>query len=499
MSAREVSEQLPGSVREEIASLHTDISALEKTLSNLSGPLSNKVQEAAKAASSAAGSSASVLASLASLADSLSQQQQQLPLLLQTSPLGSVSAYRKDIVPSALPRSAYMRRLAPTDDRISGSRKLLTLGIPTLYRNTTGASYLVKCLQSLTDNLSPEDRGHVSFLIMLSDKEEDRANKVLAALKNKFQEHIRSGLFEIVRPRHEMYPEFKDVRHAFQDSKKRVTWRQRQCVDYGVLMAYAFERADYYLQLEDDVITTKGYVPAMMGFLKAQTAPWVMLEFSLVGFIGKMFADEALPRLSSLFWMFYEDQPVDFLLRYFVALSGLGDARVVRQPTLFEHIGVESSLEGKEQKLKDEFFADDSEQKVHHGRNPPAVVSTTIDTFGNFVPENAYSGAPGPFWGRAPREGDTFTIKFKTPSPLTKIVIETGNSKGAKRGENDHLRHGELQVETPSAPGQFNTIGRFEHGRIEVLVDVEDDISAVRILVTKAQTAWLYLREIAIW
>lgn len=56
---------------------------------------------------------------------------------------------------------------------------------------------------------------------------------------------------------------------------------------------------------------------------------------------------------SSLPQVFFEDHPVDFLLRWFVALSGLDHTKGnLRKPTLFQHHGLYSSLKGKQQPLK---------------------------------------------------------------------------------------------------------------------------------------------------
>jgi|AntRauMFilla1563_2_1112583.scaffolds.fasta_scaffold458612_1 hypothetical protein len=55
----------------------------------------------------------------------------------------------------------------------------------------------------------------------------------------------------------------------------------------------------------------------------------------------------------SITQVFFEDHPVDFLLRWFVALSGLDHTKGnLRKPTLFQHHGLYSSLKGKQQPLK---------------------------------------------------------------------------------------------------------------------------------------------------
>lgn len=43
---------------------------------------------------------------------------------------------------------------------------------------------------------------------------------------------------------------------------------------------------------------------------------WAVLEFSELGFIGKLFRATDLPKLSKFMMTFYEEQPVDWLIRF---------------------------------------------------------------------------------------------------------------------------------------------------------------------------------------
>lgn len=57
--------------------------------------------------------------------------------------------------------------------------------------------------------------------------------------------------------------------------------------------------------------------------------------------------------------------------------------------------------------------------------NPSADVVTTIRQYKSFVPELAYSSAPGMFWG-IPRSKDTFDVVFPQPLQLARLFITTG-------------------------------------------------------------------------
>jgi len=72
--------------------------------------------------------------------------------------------------------------------------------------------------------------------------------------------------------------------------EERVRWRAKQVVDYAALFAFSAGQSEYYLQLEDDVLCAPGYVSDIRQFIeKHQRTVWAMLEFSELGFIGKLF------------------------------------------------------------------------------------------------------------------------------------------------------------------------------------------------------------------
>lgn len=92
-------------------------------------------------------------------------------------------------------------------------------------------------------------------------------------------------------------------------------WRTKQNLDYVYLMMYAQSKGAYYLQLEDDVITKPNYVAVMKDFISKQyqqTEQWLMIEFSSLGFIGKLFRTSDLPVMIDFILLFYKDKPVDW-------------------------------------------------------------------------------------------------------------------------------------------------------------------------------------------
>ena len=59
--------------------------------------------------------------------------------------------------------------------------------------------------------------------------------------------------------------------------------------DYAALFAFAAGQSQYYLQLEDDVKCAAGFVTEIRRYIEQQRSLWAMLEFSELGFIGKLF------------------------------------------------------------------------------------------------------------------------------------------------------------------------------------------------------------------
>lgn len=72
------------------------------------------------------------------------------------------------------------------------------------------------------------------------------------------------------------------------------------------------------MQLEDDLITKPGYITKVHKFIAERALkPWFMLEFSSLGFIGKLFRTSDLPLLIQFIMLFYREKPVDWLLDSF--------------------------------------------------------------------------------------------------------------------------------------------------------------------------------------
>ena len=100
---------------------------------------------------------------------------------------------------------------------------------------------------------------------------------------------MESGLLEIIAPPASFYPKLDELRVTLNDPLERVKWRTKQNLDYAFLMMYAQTRGTYYVQLEDDILTTKGYITKMVKFALTKSTKkvdWFILDFCQLGFIG---------------------------------------------------------------------------------------------------------------------------------------------------------------------------------------------------------------------
>ncbi|PNJ83788.1 MGAT4D isoform 9, partial [Pongo abelii] len=79
---------------------------------------------------------------------------------------------------------------------------------------------------------------------------------------------------------------------------------------------------------------------------------WFFIEFSMLGFIGKLFRSEDLTQFVRFFLMFYKEKPVDWLLNDIFqgdCMKRKKQIRIRYKPSLFRHVGIHSSFPGKEQ------------------------------------------------------------------------------------------------------------------------------------------------------
>uniref|UniRef100_A0A8C2EGH0 Alpha-1,3-mannosyl-glycoprotein 4-beta-N-acetylglucosaminyltransferase B n=1 Tax=Cyprinus carpio TaxID=7962 RepID=A0A8C2EGH0_CYPCA len=383
----------------------------------------------------------------------------------------------------------------------------IVMGVPSVKREVH--SYLTDTLSSLMSELK-----YGKFVLTYS-------------VCFRFPGEIQSGLLEIISPSIHFYPDFSHLKESFGDPKERVRWRTKQNLDYCFLMMYAQTKGTYYVQLEDDIVARPNYFTTMKNFaLQQPSEEWMILEFSQLGFIGKMFKSLDLPLIVEFMLMFYKDKPIDWLLDHIMWVKVCNpekdakhcdrqkaNLRIRFKPSLFKHVGTHSSLAGKIQKLKDKDFG---KQTLHKGHaNPLAEVTTSLKTYQHFTLEKAYLGEDF-FWAFTPVAGDFIRIRFFTPVRVERYFFRSGNIEhpGDKlfnttvevlpfdniQSEKEALKEG--REKTPKyqrTEDGFVRIGKFDNGIAEGEVDASfGPLEALRLSVRTDSPVWVILSEIFI-
>lgn len=166
----------------------------------------------------------------------------------------------------------------------------IVLGIPTVKREKQ--SYLVETVDNLIANMDEEEQNDTMIVIFVGESDLDYVSNVANSINTRFPTSIESGFIEIISPAASYYPDMAKLRLTLNDSTERVKWRSKQNLDFVYLMAYAQPKGAFYVQLEDDILTKKGFITIMKKFALEKTArkeqiQWFVLDFCQLGFIGK--------------------------------------------------------------------------------------------------------------------------------------------------------------------------------------------------------------------
>ncbi|KAM5229845.1 alpha-1,3-mannosyl-glycoprotein 4-beta-N-acetylglucosaminyltransferase-like protein MGAT4D [Hipposideros larvatus] len=240
-------------------------------------------------------------------------------------------------------------------DVIIGKEKTgvsLALGISTVWRGNH--SYLKHTLTSLVSRMSLSEEKDSVMIVSVADSHEDYLKSVVEMITKKFKRQLNSGSLEVISIPAFFYPDMSHAKQSTKDSQKLESWRIKQVLDFCFLMLYAQPKAMYYLQLQDDIIAKKMYFKKITDFVRNITSnDWFYIEFSILGFIGKLFKSEDLTDFVRFLLMFYKDKPIDLLLEdiFRVKMCNPGETfekcaernkqiRIKYKPSLFQHVGI---------------------------------------------------------------------------------------------------------------------------------------------------------------
>ncbi|XP_046725722.1 alpha-1,3-mannosyl-glycoprotein 4-beta-N-acetylglucosaminyltransferase C isoform X2 [Silurus meridionalis] len=379
---------------------------------------------------------------------------------------------------------------------ISPQQKYLTVGLSSVKRKKE--NYLLQTLHSIFNQSSEKELAEMVVVVLLADFDLHWVQQTLISIKNQFSARLVQGQLVVIHADQENYPPLTGLKRNFNDAPDRVSFRSKQNVDYAFLVDFSARLSKYYIMLEDDVSCSKGFLSSIRGHINSKgSLPWVTLEFSKLGYIGKLYHSKDLSRLAHFLFLFYQEMPCDFLLSHFRTL--LMQDKVIRfQPSLFQHMGTYSSFKGTYNHLKDDDF------NVNPADNPPASVYTDIKAFKNHDPDQAYSQGSNYFWGVTPiNKGNFFLMAFEKPAMISRIVIQTGQD-GKDTLQSAEVELGESVLKTSNGVEctEIHNLGILNKGYFElenIHQTLNRSVLCLKIRVTASQLDWVIIRKIQIW
>ncbi|CAL9703567.1 unnamed protein product [Knipowitschia caucasica] len=375
-------------------------------------------------------------------------------------------------------------------------QRFLVVGLSSVRRKKE--MYLKSTLQSIFSQSSEEERAQMVVVVLLADFDWSWRQLVTEELQTSFYKELRQGQLLLIHVPQEQYPPLTGLKRNYNDAADRVSFRSKQNVDYSFLIHFCSSLGQFYLQLEDDVYCAKHFLSNIRQHIKEQNAKktnWAMLEFSNLGFIGKLYKSTDLPILAQFLFLFYQEMPCDWLMSRFRDLLTQKEPIILR-PSLFQHMGTISSFRGSKNELKDKDFEDGYS-------NPEAELFTNMKMYKKHATVFAWTPGEEFFWAQSPSNGDYLTAVLKTSAVIEDILVETGD------GGKDILNSAEVEIgmgvinvkKDEKSCKVFVSLGKMEKGNFE-MAELDKKyvfrVSCIRIRVTAGQSEWLMVKRIRI-
>ena len=382
----------------------------------------------------------------------------------------------------------------------------MTFGIPTVRRSK--AYYVIKTVKSLLDHMLPSEKNEIVIVLFVADQDEMFIQKVINDTKRNFPQEVSDGIIQVVLPDKSYYPNLNILPRMFGEKIERVKWRSKQCLDYSYLYYYSKNLAEYFVQLEDDIIAVDGFIGKMKEFIKKnENKKWSVLEFGARGFIGMTYKSENLESLSKFVRYFFWTMPVDMLFRVYNDVYLHKNSKDFQiKPPVFKHIGKFSSLKGQVRKLED-INGNDSNvigrrrYQSPEGNPSAKIISTLTEFYLQNLLENPY-GKSGIMWTKKPKGGDTIDILFLKQQDINRIVFASGTK------ENKDTFYKTILYVSNSKEGEncvnYRLVGQFEKDIVDhKFTSTQKSIWCVRLKLQAVKAArgtpdWIFLEEIAI-
>ncbi|CAK7309918.1 Alpha-1,3-mannosyl-glycoprotein 4-beta-N-acetylglucosaminyltransferase C [Vulpes lagopus] len=376
-------------------------------------------------------------------------------------------------------------------------KKLLTIGISSV-QHPQGSS-LLDTLQSLFFASSSSERKHFTVVVHLADPDSKWLGQMISNISASFKLYIQAGQLVVINTPLTSYLLLNNLKKNFNDIPAHVAFYSKQKMDYAFLMNFATNHSDYFLMIADDVKCAPGFVTQIAAIVSAwENRLWMTLNFSQLGFIGKLFHTRDLPRLVQFLLLFCQEMPCDYLLSNFYDLL-IQQTPIQFFPSLFQPMG-NYSFEGKFKSLKDKEF---EENDPSSPSNPAASIYTSLKVANTSVLVNAYSLDKNFFYAKSAEAGNHLTVVLDVPARVSRVQVLTGSHLKGK----NHLEEGQVELGYDATNrvhdcDDYILLGLLENGTLnkQVLSTASGKkVKCVRLLVIATPPSGIIVRHINLW
>ncbi|XP_021098091.1 alpha-1,3-mannosyl-glycoprotein 4-beta-N-acetylglucosaminyltransferase-like protein MGAT4E isoform X2 [Heterocephalus glaber] len=364
----------------------------------------------------------------------------------------------------------------------------LTVGISALSRQDP--SSLVHTLVSLYNASSTAEQKRLTVLAHLADSNLTWLKDTTARISTLFSSEILTGQLLLIHAPPAAYPTVSGGHGA---KASRGEGYSKKNVDHAFLMSFATKLSDYFLLLGDAVFCAPNFVTHIYSKVTAlKPSPWVLLEFSNVGLIGKLFHSRDLPVLAHFLLLFHQEKPLDRPILHFHTLL-VQEKPILCRPFLFYHRLSHPTSDDKEDTVV-------PKKNPYGPSNSSASVFTNMNVSGAHFPWEAYALDESFFWTDDIRPGNHLTVVLNHPERLSRVQVMTGSIVEGKHA----LSKGQVQLGygMPQGCANFVLLGWLVAGQMdwEILQDsTADPVSCVRLVVKANQAGGLMVRHIYLW
>ncbi|XP_058130952.1 alpha-1,3-mannosyl-glycoprotein 4-beta-N-acetylglucosaminyltransferase-like protein MGAT4E [Dasypus novemcinctus] len=367
----------------------------------------------------------------------------------------------------------------------------LTVGITSVQQSK--GSNLLNTLISLFHASSKAEQKLFTVLVHLAGSDITWLRETSAHISSLFSQQILAGQLLLIHAPPDAYPTMDGIR----DDPNRSVFYSKQNVDHAFLMSFATNLSDYFLLIGDNVFCAPNFVTHIRWKVTTMRSnPWVLLEFSNIGFLGKLFHSRDLSLLAHFLLLFHKEKPLERLIPHFRTLL-VQEKTILCRPFLFYYRASYSTFDDKQNtqavKEKDSYSPD----------NPPGAIFTDMKVLDAHFPWEAYSLNESFFWTHNVSAGNHLTVILNYPVNLRRVQVMTGSIMEGEYA----LEKGQVELGyDPMGMSQYCTsfiiLDHLLEGQLDQEVlpkDMGSSVSCVRLVVKARQVGGLMIRHIFLW